>query len=73
MSPADLTGNSIVLFPRAASPDLHDDIIGMCILAGFSPYISQEANAWLSIMGSVESGVGITFAPRSAEAIYFLR
>ena len=69
VSPSDLIGNSFVLFPRAASAGLHDTIIGMCIRAGFSPQISQEANAWLSIMGLVESGFGITIAPKSAQAI----
>lgn len=69
VSPADLAGNSFVLFPRDASTSLHDTIIGICINAGFSPQISQEANAWLSIMGLVESGIGITIAPRSAQVI----
>ena len=69
VSPVDLTGTSFVLFPRTASAGLHDTIIGMCIRAGFSPYISQEANAWLSIMGLVESGFGITIAPRSAQVV----
>ena len=69
VSPVELTSNSFVLFPRAASAGLHDTIIGICIRAGFSPQISQEANAWLSIMGLVESGFGITIAPKSAQAI----
>ena len=67
--PIDLAGNSFVLFPRTASAGLHDTIIGMCIRAGFSPEISQEANAWLSIMGLVESGCGVTIAPKSAQAV----
>lgn len=69
MIPVDLAGNPFVLFPRAASPGLHDTIIGMCIRAGFSPQIIQEASAWLSIMGLVESGIGITIAPKSAQSI----
>ena len=67
--PIDLIASSFVLFPRTASAGLHDTIIGLCIRAGFSPHISQEANAWLSIMGLVESGFGITIAPRSAQAV----
>lgn len=67
--PEDLSGNPFVLFPRTASAGLHDTIIGICIRAGFSPEISQEANAWLSIMGLVESGFGITIAPKSAQAV----
>ena len=70
VTPADLEGMSLVLFPRAASPGLHDTIIGICIQAGFSPHISQEANAWLSIMGLVEGGFGITIAPESTQATY---
>jgi DNA-binding transcriptional LysR family regulator len=69
VTPADLAGQPLILFPRVASPGLHDTIIGMCIRSGFSPTIIQEASAWLSIMGLVESGFGITIAPKSAASI----
>ncbi|MBD8680124.1 LysR family transcriptional regulator [Sphingomonas sp. CFBP 13720] len=69
VTPADLAGIPLILFPRPASPGLHDTIIGMCIGAGFSPVIVQEANAWLSIMGLVDSGFGVTIAPKSAASI----
>ncbi len=66
LAPGELAGIPLILFPRAASPGLHDTIIRMCIGAGFSPTIVQEANAWLSVLALVESGLGITVAPRSA-------
>ena len=69
LTPAELAGSPFVLFPRAASPGLHDTIVGMCVGAGFSPDIVQEASAWLSVAGLVESGLGVTIAPASAARI----
>lgn len=69
VTPYELAGSPFILFPRAASPGLHDTIIGVCIAAGFSPVIVQEANAWLSVLGLVESGLGITIAPASSARI----
>lgn len=66
LRPRDLALSSFVLFPRAVSPGLHDTILGMCIADGFSPVIIQEANTWLTVVGLVESGLGITIAPASA-------
>jgi DNA-binding transcriptional LysR family regulator len=66
LTPHDLAGSCFILFPRAASPGLHDTIIGLCITAGFSPAIVQEASAWLSVVSLVESGLGITIAAASA-------
>lgn len=65
LAPRDLADSHFILFPRAASPGLHDTIIGPCITAGFSPAIVQEAGAWLSVVSLVESGLGITIAPAS--------
>lgn len=64
--PGDLAGCPFILFPRAASPGLHDTIIGTCVDAGFSPMVVQEASAWLTVVSLVESGLGITIAPSSA-------
>lgn len=61
-----LADSPFILFPRTASPGFHDTIIGLCYSAGFSPDIAQEANAWLSVVGLVESGLGVTIAPALA-------
>jgi DNA-binding transcriptional LysR family regulator len=66
LAPGDLAGCPFILFPRSASPGLHDTIIGMCVGAGFSPLVVQEASAWLSVVSLVESGLGLTIAPCSA-------
>ncbi|MEH3098700.1 LysR family transcriptional regulator [Sphingomonas adhaesiva] len=62
----ELAGDSFVLFPRTGAPELYDTIIGLCSGAGFSPAIVQEASAWLSVVGLVEAGLGITIAPALA-------
>lgn len=66
VAPAELAGSPFILFPRSASPGLHDTIVGLCVEAGFSPVIVQEVSAWMSVAGLVESGLGITIAPASA-------
>lgn len=63
---ADLSGNDFILFPRISSPGLYDTIISLCADAGFSPVVVQEANAWLSVVGLVDGGLGITVAPAMA-------
>lgn len=65
----DLSGNDFILFPRSSSPGLYDTIIGLCNGAGFSPVITQEASAWLSVVGLVEAGLGITIAPAMAARV----
>lgn len=69
VTPRELALSPFILFPRAASPRLHDTIIGLCIADGFSPVIIQEANTWLTVVGLVESGLGITIAPASASRV----
>jgi DNA-binding transcriptional LysR family regulator len=58
-----------VLFPRLTAPGLHDTITSMCLGAGFSPNIIQEAASWSSVVSLVEAGIGISIAPASARAI----
>ena len=69
VAPRELAPSPFILFPRATSPGLHDTIIGLCIADGFSPVVIQEANAWLTVVGLVESGLGITIAPASSSRI----
>lgn len=62
----DLAHDHFILFPRNGAPELYDTIIGLCAHAGFSPAVVQEAGAWLSVVGLVEGGLGITIAPAMA-------
>jgi DNA-binding transcriptional LysR family regulator len=58
-----------VMFPRTSAPGLHDTITSMCVGAGFSPNIVQEASSWSSVVSLVEAGIGVVIAPASARAL----
>lgn len=66
---AALADQPFVLFPRSAAPGLHDAITSMCVQAGFSPHVVQEAASWSSVVTLVEAGIGLTIAPASARAL----
>ncbi|OJT27669.1 LysR family transcriptional regulator [Archangium sp. Cb G35] len=66
---SSLASEPFILFPRHSAPGLHDTITSMCIGAGFSPRIHQEAGSWPSVIGMVEAGLGLTIAPLSARAL----
>lgn len=55
----ELAAEPFVLFPRHLRPSLHDQMIGFCRLAGFSPNTVQEAAPEQTIIGMVASGIGI--------------
>jgi DNA-binding transcriptional LysR family regulator len=66
---SSLASEPFILFPRHSAPGLHDTITSMCVGAGFSPRVLQEASSWPSVIGMVEAGLGITIAPMSAKAL----
>ncbi len=62
LSLSELAGEPFVLFGQAIAPGLHHQINALCIRAGFSPRITQEANEWYSVLGFVRAGIGVTIA-----------
>jgi DNA-binding transcriptional LysR family regulator len=66
---SSLANEPFVLFPRHSAPGLHDLVTSMCLAAGFSPNIHQEASSWPSVVGMVEAGLGLTIAPASSRAL----
>jgi DNA-binding transcriptional LysR family regulator len=60
-----LAGEPFVHFPRAVAPTLHDQVNALCAAAGFTPRIVQEAQEWLTIVGLVEAGLGVSVVPAS--------
>lgn len=64
-----LAAEPFVLFARRTAPGLHDTITTMCLAAGFSPSIVQEASSWSSVISLVAGGMGITIAPASAQIL----
>jgi DNA-binding transcriptional LysR family regulator len=65
---ADLTDfarEDFVLFSRAFSPAYYDQVVSLCLAAGFHPEIKHEARHWLTVLACVSRGMGITLVPRS--------
>ena len=66
---ADLSGEPFVHFPRAVAPALFDQIADACQRAGFRPRVVQEAQEWLTILGLVEAGLGVSLVPASFQRL----
>ncbi|MEP9350766.1 LysR substrate-binding domain-containing protein [Xanthobacter sp. KR7-225] len=62
---ADLALDDFVATPRAEGPGLHDQLIGLCRSAGFSPRIVQEARQMQTVVGLVAGGLGVALVPAS--------
>jgi len=66
---AQLADLPFVLLPRHVGPRLHDQIVGLCLEAGFSPAIGQHAVEWQTVCALVEAGLGVSIAPASIARI----
>jgi len=62
---AHLADSPFVLLPRTVGPSLHDQIIGLCATAGFTPHVVQHAVEWQTVCALVETGLGVSLAPAS--------
>ncbi|WP_323138006.1 LysR family substrate-binding domain-containing protein [Nocardia sp. alder85J] len=58
---ADLAGEGLVLFPRAAAPDLYDTTLRTCWEHGFRPVRVVHARNPEFVLGQVLSGHGVAF------------
>jgi DNA-binding transcriptional LysR family regulator len=59
-----LKNDSFVMFPRTASPRLHDMVVATCYDAGFSPQIAHHANHFFTMVSLVSKGLGVALVPR---------
>ncbi len=64
-----LADSPFVLLPRHVGPRFHDQIVGLCIEAGFTPSIAQHAVEWQTVCALVEAGLGVSIAPASIARI----
>jgi DNA-binding transcriptional LysR family regulator len=62
---AELGEEPFVLFPQSVAPGLHRQVHELCQSAGFMPRVVQEAQEWLTIVGLVEAGIGLSIVPAS--------
>src|SRR3984893_7610238 len=64
-----LSGEPFILFPRANSPELYDNIILVCRRAGFSPKIVQQAPEVASALNLIAAGERVSIVPASMQHI----
>ncbi|MEU3747669.1 MULTISPECIES: LysR family transcriptional regulator [Streptomyces] len=64
-----LADSPFVLLPREAGPQLHDQIVELCIAEGFTPQVVQQAVEWQTVCALVEAGLGVSLAPASIRRI----
>jgi DNA-binding transcriptional LysR family regulator len=62
---AALSKEAFVLFPRHLAPEFHDQLIAMCIRAGFSPEVRGEGAEYQTILSLVAAGIGVSLVPTS--------
>ena len=62
---ASLANEPLVLYPRAFAPASHDQIVDLCVRAGFQPYIAYETVPLSPMAALVAAGSGIALVPES--------
>lgn len=64
---ADFRHEEFVLFQRAVSSNYYDQVIALCVNAGFQPLINHEVRQWSTVISCVGNGLGIALVPRSLQ------
>jgi DNA-binding transcriptional LysR family regulator len=58
--------SGFIFVSPSVSETSHDRVLSLCLRAGFTPRVVQEANEILTILHFVRAGVGVSVVPRSA-------
>ena len=58
--------SGFIFVSPSVSETFHDRVLTLCLHAGFTPRVVQEANEILTILHFVRAGVGVSLVPRSA-------
>jgi DNA-binding transcriptional LysR family regulator len=58
--------SGFIFVSRSVSETFHDRVLSLCLRAGFTPRVVQEANEILTILHLVRAGVGVSLVPRWA-------
>lgn len=58
-----LASEPFILFPRRLGEAFYNKLTSLCVEAGFTPQIVQEATQWQSVVTFVETGMGVSIAP----------
>jgi DNA-binding transcriptional LysR family regulator len=65
----ELAGDGFVMVPRSLEPIVFDRSVGLCLRAGFSPRVVQEALQIHAIIGLVATGLGVALVPESMRTL----
>jgi DNA-binding transcriptional LysR family regulator len=57
-----LRNSGFIFVSRSVSETFHDRVLSLCLRAGFSPRVVQEANELLTILHLVRAGVGFLWS-----------
>jgi len=58
--------SGFIFVSPSVSKTFHDRVLSLCLRAGFSPRVVQEANEVLTILHLVRASVGVSLVPKSA-------
>jgi DNA-binding transcriptional LysR family regulator len=58
-----LAGEPFILFPSRVGEAFYNQLTSLCVAAGFTPRVVQEATQWQSVVTFVETGMGVSIAP----------
>ncbi len=62
---AELRADPFVLLAEPISPVLHRAASDLFLHSRFSPRVAMEAQQWITVIGLVEAGVGVSIVPAS--------
>ena len=71
LAPQQLADEPFVLFPRDVAPGLFYRVMSLCERSGFTPRVVQEAREWLTVLGLVEAGLGVSIVPASFTKLHW--
>ena len=57
------------LYDRSKAPGFSDRILSICLNAGFSPQMTQNASEMQTILSMINAGLGVSILPKSAAAL----
>lgn len=61
--------SGFIFVSPSVSKTFHDRVLNLCIRAGFTPRVVQEANEILTILHLVRAGLGVSLVPESAQRL----
>jgi DNA-binding transcriptional LysR family regulator len=62
---SELAPEPFIGTPRSLGPGLYDQVFGLCLQAGFSPRVVQEAIQMQTVVSLVSAGLGVALVPES--------